>query len=84
MDFLFGFLGALLGVLLLSGGVAAGWYVRGIYTEHTKEVLAQELSEAEKRRLQEEQEAFSALQNYSVEQAYGIRGKEDFPGGDKR
>ncbi|MDY5509520.1 hypothetical protein [Dysosmobacter sp.] len=77
MYFLIGFLGAVLGGLLFSGGFAVGWKVHTIYVERTNEVVAKELSEAEKRRIQEEQEAFSALQNYSVEQAYGLnRGKD--------
>lgn len=77
MEFLFGFFGAIFGIVLLAGGFAAGWKVRKTYAEHVEEVVAKELSDAEKQQLIDEQEAFSALQNYSVAQAYGIQGDKE-------
>ena len=72
MEFLFGFLGAMLAVCLLLGGVALGWVLRGKMLAKERQITANQLTEAEKRRLREEQEAWTALHNYSVEDAYGI------------
>ncbi len=72
MEFLFGFLGAMLAVCLLLGGVALGWVLREKMLAKERQITANQLTEAEKRRLREEQEAWTALHNYSVEDAYGI------------
>jgi hypothetical protein len=72
MEFLFGFLGAVIAVCLLLGGVALGWVLREKMFAKERQITAGQLTEAEKRRLREEQEAWTALHNYSVEDAYGI------------
>ena len=68
MKFLFGILGCFLSVCLFAAGFAAGWKLRC----RLPDVTAGQLSEREKHRLAEEQQAFHTLQNYSAERAYGI------------
>ena len=72
MEFLFGFLGAMLAVCLLLGGVALGWVLREKMLAKERQITAGQLTEAQKRRVVEEQEAWMALHNYSVEDAYNV------------
>lgn len=71
MDFVFGFIGALLAVFLLVLGGVAGWKLRSAELKRTRAAV-DPLPEAEMRRLREEQQAFFRLQNYTVEDAYGM------------
>lgn len=73
MDFVYGFLGALVCLALLAGGGAVGWNIRKAVARHSKPDLPQP-EERERKRLEEEQKAFRHLQNYSTEQAYGMVG----------
>ena len=73
MDFVYGFLGALVCLALLAGGGVIGWNIRKAVTRHSKPDLPQP-EERERKRLEEEQKAFRHLQNYSTEQAYGMVG----------
>ena len=72
MEFLIGFLGAIIAVALFILGIVAGYVLRGKEYEKTQRVTAEQLSEAQRRRLQEEQEAWTALHNYNVEDAYAM------------
>jgi len=81
MDMLMGALGALFVIGLLALGALVGWKARGrLYRPEIKPVEEKEL-----RRLQEEQEAFLRLQNYSVETAYGMTGdtKQELEGSEQ-
>ena len=73
MEFILGFLGALLAVGLFVAGMCLGWRVRQWSYEHTQKSTAEQLTEEQKRRAREEQEAWMALHNYSVEDAYNLR-----------
>ena len=68
--FIFGFLGALMALLLFSAGVAAGWAARRFYVRGQSPSV-EAPGEQERRRLIEEQQAFRLLQNYSAERTYG-------------
>jgi len=68
MTFLFGILGCFLSLALFASGFAAGWKLRC----RLPDITADPISEREKSRLQDEQQAFRTLQNYSAERAYGI------------
>lgn len=69
---LYGFAGALAVIALLGLGFFVGWKAhRSRRIIMTKE-LAEELSEQERKRLRQEQEAFNLVQNYTVERAYGM------------
>lgn len=68
MNILIGILGFFLGLLLFSSGLAAGWKLRS----RLPDVSAEAISAARERQLQEEQQAFRTLQNYSAERAYGM------------
>ena len=76
MEFLTGMLGACVGLLLFYTGVRAGR--REVPPAAPKPPREEPLGEAERKRMQEGQEAFRALQNYSAERAYGmLRSEED-------
>ncbi len=74
MSILMGFFGALLAVGLLAAGGACGWLAHRAVQRHTRPVLPQ-VEEQERRKLMEQQKAFHLLQNYTVEQAYGMGGE---------
>lgn len=68
MSFLLGMAGALLCVALVGLGFYFGWQM---YPRlHRAEAPA--LSQEERQKLMDQQEAFKALMNYSVEDAYGM------------
>lgn len=69
--FLYGFTGAILVIFLVFMGGLFGWKVRARYEKMQQRVTAEKLSETERQRLREEQEAWRALHSYSVEDAYG-------------
>lgn len=71
MEFIIGALGALLTVALFAAGVLLGWRLKGLDVKRLQH-KADPVTEQEARRLKEEQEAFSMLQNYTVEDAYGM------------
>ena len=72
MAIVFGFVGAILALLIFFGGVMVGW--RGYEKMQKKNAIiaAKEMGEAERRRLQQEQDAFRTMLNYNAETAYGI------------
>ena len=72
MEFILGFLGAILAMSLFAGGVALGCWLKEKEFARRQKVTAEQLTEAQKRRLREEEEAWSALHNYSVEDAYNM------------
>lgn len=72
MSFLYGALGTLAVMILFLGGAFAGWKAHDWLDKRTQKKTAKELTEDERRKLQEQQEAFHVLQNYSVERAYGM------------
>ena len=69
MDFFFGMLGAGVGLVLYHAGVRKGREER---ISAPPPVETQEV-----RRMQEGQEAFRFLQNYSAERAYGMARSEE-------
>jgi len=77
MDFLIGFLGALLAMLLLGAGAVAGWLGHQAWVRRNMPKAAP-AGEQERERLLEQQQAFQCLQNYSAERAYGMAGEELF------
>lgn len=79
MDFIFGFIGALLAIALFAGGVFCGWRLKVADQKRERVITAQELNEKERQMLKEQQEAFNRLQNYTVEDAYGLN-RQDTPG----
>ena len=72
MEFVIGFGGALVCLLLLIGGCVIGWHLKVVDDRHARRVTAEELSEKQKRRLAEEQEAWRELYNYNIETAYDL------------
>lgn len=74
MDFIIGALGAVAAISLLMGGGAAGWFAHKVYVKNSRPTLP-DLGEVERQKLIEQQRAFSQMQNYSAERAYGMGGE---------
>lgn len=68
MEMLYGALGALATLLVLSAGICIGWMLHG---RHAKP-KAPPVEEQELRRMAAEQNAFRELMHYSADTAYGI------------
>ena len=71
VNIVYGAVGVLAVLLLLFSGAIIGWKARIAYERHNQKVIRQELTEEERRKFQADQEAFSAMVNYSVDMAYG-------------
>lgn len=80
MTFLYGFLGGLAVVGLLTVGGVFGWKAHKAFTRYTAPKVAPP-GEQELQRLKESQKAFRQLSNYSAEIAYGMT--DSTTGGDK-
>lgn len=72
MSFLYGALGMLAVIVLIFGSAFLGWKAHDWFDKRTQKKTAKELTQSERQKLQEQQEAFRVLQNYSVERAYGM------------
>ena len=78
INFLLGAAGmlAVLGLLIL--GAFFGWKARELFQVNA----VQEVSEAERRRFEAEQQAFESMLNYNADTAYGLTGGvENLQGG---
>ena len=73
MSLVYGFLGALLAMVLVAVGAVCGWLACKAVTRPPK---VEPPGERERQKLIEQQKAFRSLQNYSVEQAYGMGGED--------
>jgi hypothetical protein len=71
LEFIYGFLGALLCLALFIGGSLAGWKARA-REEQQKRPAPVQANEVTRQKLIAQQEAFHRVQNYSVEDAYGL------------
>jgi ubiquinone biosynthesis protein UbiJ len=78
MEFLYGFLGALACLLMISGGVMIGWSLKTRDYARNQRVTAEALTEKQKQALKEEHEAWLCMQNYSVEDAYDLHPNDKF------
>lgn len=70
MQFFVGFIAGLCVLVVFAFGALLGWKARGRDAKRTATVTAAELTETQKQQLREEQEAWKALHNYGVEEAY--------------
>lgn len=70
MEFLIGFIAGLCVLAVFLGGAALGWKAKERDTGQRATVTAPELTETQKQQLQDEREAWQALHNYGVEEAY--------------
>lgn len=69
MEFVIGFLGALMAIALFGVGCLLGWKMNDRFN---RKVTAEALTEKQKQHIKEEEEAWAALHNYSPEIAYGM------------
>jgi hypothetical protein len=72
MEFVIGFLGALVALALIGAGAVLGWTLHNRFGVAEQKVTAEALTEKQKQHLKEEEEAWAALHNYSPEIAYGM------------
>lgn len=72
MEFVIGFLGALVALALFGAGTLLGWKLNESLTASAQKVTAEVLTEKQKQAVKDEQEAWMALHNYSAEIAYGM------------
>ena len=70
---LWGVLGTMLTLIIICAAFFGGWKANDVYRAKTNKAVARELSEKEKKRQQEDNEAFHTLLNYSADTAYGIK-----------
>ncbi len=69
----FAFMGTAAALAVFAGGIALGLKYQSYHPRGQPEKRQPDsLSEAEKRRIREEREAFQILQNYSANDAYGV------------
>lgn len=71
-NFVYGGLGVLAVLALLSIGAFLGWKLRIAYDRHNRKVVREGVTEEQIRRFHADQEAFSAMMNYSPEIAYDL------------
>lgn len=70
MEFVIGFGGALVCLILFGAGIAIGWRLKLSDEKRTQRVTAEQLTEKQRQALREEQEAWRVIHNYNVETAY--------------
>lgn len=75
IEILLGFVGALVLIGLLAAGGLLGWFAHKTFMEHTTPA-AEPLTEKERKKMVEEQQAFRQMQSYSAEQAYGMNNED--------
>lgn len=73
MEFIYGcLLGSVAVFIVFGAGFLTGWALKTADIKHTQRVTAEELTLEQKRRVEEEMQAWKSLHNYCVEDAYGI------------
>ena len=70
--FVFGAVGAVSVMALLTIGVFIGWKANTAFRKHSSRVAAEEASEEERRQLIADQRAFETMLNYNQDTAYGL------------
>lgn len=78
-NFVYGCLGVLAVLALLGIGAFLGWKLRRAYDRHNRKVVREGVTEEQIRRFHADQEAFSAMMNYSPEIAYGLPEAQEAP-----
>ena len=68
--------GVLLVLAVLAAGVVLGWKGSQAWQKHSRQRVAEETTEEERRALEAEQRAFSSLLNYNADMAYNMEGSE--------
>lgn len=71
MQFVIGAAGAFLFVGVLAAGLIIGWKAHAKYSVQKSN---EKVTEDELREMKQKEEAFRAMNGYSVEDAYGMRG----------
>lgn len=72
-DIMWGVVGTLMTLAIVAGVFILGWKANDIYRAKMVKAEARVLSEKEKKRQEEDAEAFRQLLDYSAEVAYGMK-----------
>ena len=78
-NIIYGAIGVIAVLALLCIGAILGWRGRTAYDKHNRKVVREGVTEEQIRRFHADQEAFSAMINYSPETAYGLPSAQDKP-----
>jgi hypothetical protein len=84
MSFLYSVLGTVAVLVLFFGGAFAGWKAKAFLDRRVARNQVKELGLAERRELEQQNEAFQVMQNYNAERAYGLVTEEPAERGDRR
>ena len=77
MQFLMGFVGAIVVMMLFAAGVLVGWKAKDAMTRFVSKKTAPELSEQERQMLQEQMAAQQMIFAYGPETAYGMKSTKE-------
>ena len=72
MYVVYGALGVLFALGLLTAGAAIGWRGHVLWLRHTNRAVRHELSEQEKQAVEAQRKAFDGLMGYNADVAYGL------------
>lgn len=72
MEFIFGFVGAVVAMSICLVCTVFGWWLREKAYEKEAPVTAEELTPEQKRAIKDQQEAWQQIHDYNVETAYGL------------
>lgn len=72
MEFVIGFLGALVLNLIIIGSGFLGWKLRGDFEQKQVRSTAEELTDRERQEIKDAVEAQHLLHNYNADMAYGL------------
>lgn len=78
-NIIYGAIGVIAVLALLCIGAILGWRGHTAYDKHNRKVVREGVTEEQIRRFHADQEAFSAMINYSPETAYGLPSAQDKP-----
>jgi len=68
---LYGAVGVIAVLLLFMAGAYTGWRLRIAYEKHNRKVVHESMTEEQKQRFQQDQQAFEMMLNYNPDMAYG-------------
>jgi hypothetical protein len=69
---IYGAVGVIAVLLLFITGTYTGWRLRVAYEKHNRKVVHESLTEEQKQRYRQDQQAFETMLNYNPDMAYGI------------
>ena len=77
MQFIMGFIGAIVVMILFAAGVLVGWKAKDAMTRLVSKKVAPELDEQERQIIKAQMEAQQQLFDYNPAMAYGMKSTEE-------